>query len=345
MSVDDCPTNEIADLEKRLAELDRERLNILGVLEQLKKRAALQVQPTTSPQMEGALARAALSNIEKINLFRSLFRGRDDVFPRRWENSKSDKSGLLEARRNGQVPVGCEYAIELLVEECGLYPYVDASAFSYLTQTVIEAHAVTLRGKLYLHSKQMQILLWLLDGDNVILSAPTSFGKTLLVDAFLARAEPTTVVMILPTIALIDECRRRLLSTFGERYDIITTVSEIYDNTVPTIFVLTPERFLQRRDVLIIDFLFVDEFYKLDPTRGDARFETLNLALYKALPHARQCFMAGPHIRDIHLGERWTGNFRFVRTDYRTVTVNVIDRSTGQDKLEVISFRSTQRWQ
>jgi hypothetical protein len=241
---------------------------------------------------------------------------------------------LLEARRNGQVPVDCADVIELLAEECGLYPYVDPSRFGLLTQTVIEAHAVTLHEKLYLHSKQMQVLLWLLDGDNVILSAPTSFGKSLLVDAFLAIRKPTTVVVILPTIALIDECRRRLTRAFSSHYKIITTVSDTYDKTQPTIFVLTQERFLQRQDDLVIDFLFIDEFYKLDPDRGDTRFETLNLALYRALPRAQQCFMAGPHIRDINLGSRWSGNFRFVRTDYRTVTVNVIDRSAKTEKLE-----------
>jgi ATP-dependent helicase YprA (DUF1998 family) len=118
---------------------------------------------------------------------------------------------LLEARRNGQVPADCDEIIEFLAEECGLYPYIDPERFGLITQTVIEAHAVDLREKLYLHSKQMQVLLWLLDGDNVILSAPTSFGKTLLVDAFLAARKPFTVVIILPTIALIDECRRRFL--------------------------------------------------------------------------------------------------------------------------------------
>lgn len=240
---------------------------------------------------------------------------------------------LLEARRNEQVPPDCVDAIELLAEECGLYPYIDSGRFSLLTRTVIEAHSVDLREKLYLHSKQMQVLLWLLDGDNVILSAPTSFGKTLLVDAFLATRLPATVVVILPTIALIDECRRRFTQTFGSHYRVITTVSEQYDAEKPTIFVLTQERFLQRGDDLKIDFLFVDEFYKLDPGRGDTRFETLNLALYRALPRARQCFMAGPHIRDINLGERWNGNFRFLRTDYRTVTVNVVDRSKQEQRL------------
>jgi hypothetical protein len=142
------------------------------------------------------------------------------------------------------------------------------------------------------------------------------------------------VVVILPTIALIDETRRRLNKNFSHRYTFITTISEQYDPVRPTIFVLTQERFIQRRDELAIDFLFVDEFYKLDPDRGDTRFETLNLALYQALPKSRQCFMAGPHIRDINLGDRWRGNFRFVRTDYRTVTVNVIDRSNRPERFE-----------
>jgi hypothetical protein len=243
---------------------------------------------------------------------------------------------LLEARRNGQIPEGCEQAIEFLAEECGLYPYIDADNFGLLTQTVIEAHAINLKEKkLYLHSKQMQVLLWLLEGQNVVLSAPTSFGKSLLLDALIARKKPDTIVVILPTIALIDETRRRLSKTFGNRYHVITTVSESYRNSKPTIFVLTQERFLQRADDLAIDLLFVDEFYKLDPDRDDGgRFETLNLALYRALPKAKQCFMAGPHIRNIDLGDRWTGNFRFVRTEYRTVTVNVIDRTAKAKKLE-----------
>lgn len=236
---------------------------------------------------------------------------------------------LLEAKRNQQLPKEAHGAVDLLAQACGLFPYIDADDLSLATQTLMEAHSINLGDKLYLHTKQMQVLLWLLAGDNVILSAPTSFGKSLLVDAFIQKASPSTVVMILPTIALIDECRRRLRRHFGDRFRIITTTSDDYLEGKPTIFVLTQERFLQRKDKLRIDLLFVDEFYKLDPSRDDGRFETLNLAVYRALPQAKQCFMAGPHIRDISLGDRWTGNFRFVRTDYRTVTVNLIDRSAS----------------
>ena len=56
MSVDDgSARKEIADLQKRLADLDRERENVLGALEQLKRRAAGEMQPPAA-QMVGVIA-------------------------------------------------------------------------------------------------------------------------------------------------------------------------------------------------------------------------------------------------------------------------------------------------
>lgn len=240
---------------------------------------------------------------------------------------------LLDAVKNHQVPEGAIQVIEHLVEECGLYPYLNTDNFNLLTQTIISAHTIQLDEDVRLHAKQMQILLWLLAGDNIILSAPTSFGKTLLVDAFVSLKRPKCVVMIMPTIALIDETRRRLSRTFGSDYNLLTAVSDEYNRDNPTIFILTQERFLSRNDKLNIDLLFVDEFYKLDPTREDSRFERLNLAVYRALQNAKQSFFAGPHINDIKLGKNWSGNFRFVKTDYRTVTVNVVDRTDSEERL------------
>lgn len=239
---------------------------------------------------------------------------------------------LLEGRRLGALPSDCSLAVDFLAEECGLYPYIQHDNFSFITQTTIEGHSISLKEKIYLHSQQMQILLWLQQGDNVILSAPTSFGKSLLVDAFLKRSLPKIVLIIQPTIALIDETRRRISRNFDDHYRLITTTHDEFDQERPAVFVLTQERFLQRRDAVEFDFLFIDEFYKLDPNRDDQRYQSLNLALYKALPQSKQCFMAGPHINEITLGDRWRGNFRFVQTDYRTVTVNIIDRSAKEEK-------------
>ncbi len=108
MSVDDgSASKEIADLQKRLADLDRERENVLGALEKLKGRTAGEAQWIA--QKAGAIAsRAVQSNADKVALFRSLFRGRDDVFPRRWENSKTGKAGYAPACHNEWIRGICE---------------------------------------------------------------------------------------------------------------------------------------------------------------------------------------------------------------------------------------------
>ena len=109
MSVDDSPSKQIADLQRRLLELDRERADVRAALEQLQGQVtASEVQTATSPVADAVASATVLSNTEKIALFRSLFRGRDDVFPRRWENKKTDKSGYAPACRNEWVRGICE---------------------------------------------------------------------------------------------------------------------------------------------------------------------------------------------------------------------------------------------
>jgi superfamily II DNA or RNA helicase len=105
--VNDPLNKEIADLQKRLAELDRERATLLAALERLEKAAA---QPRLPMQTGGdiSITTAAPSNAEKVTLFHSLFHGRDDVFPRRWENSKTNKVGYAPACHNEWVRGICE---------------------------------------------------------------------------------------------------------------------------------------------------------------------------------------------------------------------------------------------
>src|SRR3989338_9845322 len=48
-----------------------------------------------------------LSPTDKIALFRSFFKGRDDVYPRRFENYRTKKSGYAPACGNEWVPGVC----------------------------------------------------------------------------------------------------------------------------------------------------------------------------------------------------------------------------------------------
>jgi hypothetical protein len=92
----------LAELIERLAALDRERATILTEIE------ALSCTPEAglSRQAEASSTTVVLgidrqSTIEtKIALFRRLFRGRADVFPVRWENAKTGRSGYSPACGN-----------------------------------------------------------------------------------------------------------------------------------------------------------------------------------------------------------------------------------------------------
>ena len=61
-----------------------------------------------------------------------------------------------------------------------------------------------------LHEEQNLISLKLLAGKSVVLSAPTSFGKSLLIDELVASQRYTNIVVIQPTLALLDETRKKL---------------------------------------------------------------------------------------------------------------------------------------
>ena len=74
---------------------------------------------------------------EKIALFRSLFRGREDVFPKRWENSRTGKTGYALACGNEWKPRLCGKPRV----KCGACPN---QAFLPVTDEVITGH---LRGR------------------------------------------------------------------------------------------------------------------------------------------------------------------------------------------------------
>jgi hypothetical protein len=94
----------------------------------------VEVQLTPTSQMAGVVASpTALSNADKVALFRSLFRGRDDVFPRRWENLKTGKAGYAPACHNEWIRGVCEKPRI----KCGNCPN---QAFVPVTADIVRSH-------------------------------------------------------------------------------------------------------------------------------------------------------------------------------------------------------------
>lgn len=97
---------QIAALKDRLGVLEQERSEIAGKLSALGSARASDAGRYTRQAAVPSVTRSS-STVEKIALFRSFFRGREDVFPRRWENAKSGKTGYSPVCRNEWVREIC----------------------------------------------------------------------------------------------------------------------------------------------------------------------------------------------------------------------------------------------
>ncbi len=89
------PREQLKKLQRELKEIDRQRKKV--ALEVQKLQAAMTTENVPEP---GAPVHAHSPEEEKIRLFRSLFSGRDDVFPRRFKSRKNGRSGYQPACEN-----------------------------------------------------------------------------------------------------------------------------------------------------------------------------------------------------------------------------------------------------
>jgi hypothetical protein len=230
---------------------------------------------------------------------------------------------------------GYDDLLDSLVRQVGLYPYVDQSrSRSFVDQVTIEAHRVPgITETRLFHSLQLEVFQGLVRGDNVVLSAPTSVGKSLVIDAVLATQQHRVSVIVVPTIALIDETRRRVGGSLGQSHDIIThPAQKRLDDGRPTVYVLTQERALARKDLEDVDFFVIDEFYKLDLRGGnvDERAVDLNLCFHRFARQGAQFYLIGPNISDVR-GLHSEYRHVFLPSPFSTVALDVTHLNLKKD--------------
>jgi len=239
------------------------------------------------------------------------------------------RDALIRALEHRNLLQQYEPILSALTQRAGLYPYLpDNAELSTGDLVNLEYHSADGLEGIVLHSAQAKVYRALMDGVNVILSAPTSFGKSLLIDAMIASGKFSDIVVIVPTIALIDETRRRLSKRFGSIFKIITHPSQV--RTDKNIFVLTQERFVEFEEAINPEFFVLDEFYKLSPNRGDERTFVLNQAFYQLFKSGAQFFLIGPNVQDITINETDL-NFRFFRFDFTTVATEIRYERSGTE--------------
>ncbi|WP_417876910.1 DEAD/DEAH box helicase, partial [Winogradskyella sediminis] len=220
-----------------------------------------------------------------------------------------------------------------------------------------------------LHQYQMEILNLFIKGEKnrFFLSASTSFGKTHLVYEVIKKMQYKNIALIFPSIALLTENLAKIKEgriRFPIDYKIHTLSDIDNDYGETNIFIFTPERFLSFLDKtnldLTLDFIFVDEVYKIDNgyiIDNEAKENERDVAYRMAIFYGMSRFsnvdllLAGPYIEifepespnynpsfDLFLSDFQIT--KLLRNQYEIVKVskNEIETTKGQLNIDGIEF-------
>lgn len=217
-----------------------------------------------------------------------------------------------------------------LVEAAGFYPYLQKNKSILKFKNIYgelrkENHLSENLDLKYFHDEQFVLLQLLRGNKNVIVSAPTSFGKSLLIEEVIASYKYQNIVVIQPTLALLDETRRKLLK-YDNNYKLIVRTSQEPSKEKGNIFLFTAERVNEYQFFPRIEYLIIDEFYKLSGNRDDERSSSLNNAFYFLLKtFSPKFYLLGPNIDGISAGFAEKYNAEFYKSDYSLVDSKTVD--------------------
>lgn len=173
---------------------------------------------------------------------------------------------------------------------------------------------------------------------RILVSAPTSFGKTFILREiiFSNRYNYKNILLIFPTIALLNENSmnlNKIISDLKLNYKVVNNVYSEINDSDKHIIILTPERTLKLmadNEKLQIDFFFFDEVYKIDEdyaisedgkkSKGDNRAKAFRIVLYLLSKKVNDYYIAGPYL---NLDNIRKGMQRYI--DINNITIKQID--------------------
>lgn len=156
-----------------------------------------------------------------------------------------------------------------------------------------------------LHPYQIEIIEHLEKKENLVVSAPTSFGKTTAIFEYISRNKEglNKIITIVPTNSLKMEYFIKLQEILAETHKVIDNEGQIEDEKF--CLVLTHEKFiecfLEYKDYIKeIDLVVIDEIYKLRNEKDEDRIYAMSLAYLTTIKIAKQFIFMGPFIQSTH---------------------------------------------
>ena len=193
------------------------------------------------------------------------------------------------------------------IEELAMYdltPYFKDIDEPNLYETIIlnqnqQRKVEHIANNIYFSPPQYEALNFLENNDKVIFSAPTSFGKTMIVKEYIFKQKPKNIIYIVPTNALAYE----LEISFKENdnfsdyliYDKLLSDSTIENKKM--FFIGTQEKFLELDQSFLgeIDLFVIDEAYKLQESIDNIRSYKLSETFLNCFVlNSRKIFLLSP---------------------------------------------------
>jgi len=239
----------------------------------------------------------------------------------------SEETILNQNNREEVIKILDEKKIKVELEDLFLYdlsPYykenLDNSFFSKQLEFIQEKNQLSHNSKISFTSEQLKIYNGILENGRCIVSAPTSFGKTMLIKEFIFNNQPNKVVFIVPTNSLADELLDdfKLLFTALD-YIIFDSVKSLEVISEKSIFIGTQEKYYNLKGFYKekIDLFVIDEAYKLTDSIKGSREVILNRSFIDTIENSEKIILLMPLVNSITGLENFT--FKVLRSDYAPV--------------------------
>lgn len=176
--------------------------------------------------------------------------------------------------------------------------YDDFNPMISLQDSFAEAFYTSKKTSTTLTGPQKEVFDLFQNHRRVVISAPTSFGKTKIISEIIAHNDYRNIALIMPTVSLLSEQYQTLRDSV-EGYTISKSSKVDIAPDKKYVLILTPERmsmFLEEHPDFEIDFFVMDEIYKVDYKLEDDRFHIFSDILYQLAKSGADFYLIGPYL-------------------------------------------------
>jgi len=196
----------------------------------------------------------------------------------------------------------------------------DESFFSKQLEFIQEKNELGHNKKISFTSEQIRVYNGMVENNRTIISAPTSFGKTMLVKEYIFNHQPNIIVFIVPTNSLADELLEDFTTLFSDLgYTIFDSIKKVETVNDKSIFIGTQEKYYKILEYYIdkIDLFVIDEAYKLSDQIKGSREVILNRVFIDTINISKQIILLMPLVNSINGLEQL--KFNILKSDYAPV--------------------------